>query len=325
MPTILKNLNYDLTCEVAEDECGMTLKGVLRRQKSVSTRLIRRIIHGAGVHGEQYPQGHGGGVYLNGKEARFADKVTRGDIIGMIYPSEQSGIEPEDIKLNVIYEDSDMLVLDKQHGIVVHPTKGHPCGTIANGIMKYMAGKGESWRPRFANRLDMDTSGVLLIGKNSHVQNHFTLQAKRGMIDKVYRALLSGIITEDSGIIDLPIAQIDGAAKRTVCEDGAASITRFKVLERFYKDEIKLLAGEYTYVELTIETGRTHQIRVHLSHLGHPVISDALYGIVQPELITRQALHACSLTLAHPRSGEQCIFNAPLPEDMAELLIRLQS
>ncbi|MDR2610524.1 MAG: RluA family pseudouridine synthase [Clostridiales Family XIII bacterium] len=300
--------SYDLTRVCGPDAEGMTVKGVLRRDAGVSRRLMRSIIHGekddAGNPGDE-----AGGVFVNGARARFADRVKTGDVIGLVYPRETTYMQPEDIPLEILYEDEDLLALNKQPGIVVHPTKGHPSGTVANGIARYMAERGEAYRPRFVNRLDMDTSGVLLIGKNAHVQNAFAAQAGRGETVKKYLVCVSGIVEADEGVIDLPIAPDDeGSPRRVVRGDGAPSVTRFKVLSR------KPIDAAYTALEVTIETGRTHQIRVHFSHLGHPVLGDSLYG--SESALTRQVLHARSLEFTHPRTGERLKIIAPLPGDI---------
>jgi 23S rRNA pseudouridine1911/1915/1917 synthase len=299
-------MKYDLTCLVDEGEEGMTAKGVLRRKKGVSLRLIRRITH------------EGGAVHLNGELARFIDCVKAGDVIGLVFPSESNHLIPQNIPLAALYEDDDLLAIDKQPGIVVHPTKGHPDGTIANGIIHRMEERGDSFKVRFINRLDMDTSGVLLIGKNIHAQSDFAAQAKRGLVEKRYIAIVEGIVKESAGSIDLPIALEDVGErrgegdilpipKRIVRADGNPSVTHYRVLERFDRG--------FTLLELKLETGRTHQIRVHMAHMGHPVVGDSLYGNGRG-LMDRQALHAQSLRFRHPSQDREIYIEAPLPEDM---------
>ena len=295
----MKEIKYDLICDVTEDFDGMTVKGVLRNSKGISTRLIRRIIHGSG------------GVFLNDKPVKFVEIVKEGDVIGIKYPEEKSHLEPENIPLDVLFEDDDMLAINKQPGLVVHPTKGHPSGTLANGIIYHMNQKAEVYKPRFVNRLDMNTSGVLLVGKNSHVQNDFFIQTENNLIEKEYRAIVVGNVADDSGTIDLPIdLEEEGAVKRTVIETGYPSITHYEVLERFDK---------YTFLSVRIETGRTHQIRVHLSHIGYPILGDSLYG-AESELIDRQALHSSSLSFIHIVTKKKLVIEAPLPEDMEKAL-----
>ena len=288
-----------ITYKVTENDTIHSVKVLLRKRLDFSTRLLRKLKLE-------------GGVFVDGKPVFLYEKPKAGSVISVALPQEISGFEPEDIPLNILYEDEDLLVLSKQPGFVCHPTKGHPNHTMANGIMKYMLDKGENYKIRFINRLDMDTTGVLLIGKNGYCQESFTRQASAGKVVKRYVALAEGSFASESGTIDLPIGlEAEDQVRRIVREDGYPSVTHYKVLERF---------GEaYTLVELELETGRTHQIRVHLSHMGHPIVGDVLYG--QPsEYIGRQALHACYLSFRHPVTGDELEFNAPLPEDMIKLL-----
>jgi 23S rRNA pseudouridine1911/1915/1917 synthase len=295
-------MRYDLICEAGRDEAGLTVRGVLRRQRGVSSRLMRRVVHGGGL------------VHLNGKPARFIDRVAAGDVVGIVFPRENSEIPPQDIPIHVLFEDDDLLAIDKQPGIVVHPTKGHPSGTIANGVVRHMAERGEHYKPRFINRLDMDTSGVLLVGKNAHAQSDFTAGAGKGLSEKRYTAIVEGRVAEASGVVDLPIGLAeDGAVRRVVREDGYPSVTRYRVGERFDA------GGLFTLLELELETGRTHQIRVHLAHIGHPVVGDSLYGGAQG-LMNRQALHAASLRFRHPSQDREVYVEAPLPGDMQRCL-----
>jgi 23S rRNA pseudouridine1911/1915/1917 synthase len=300
-------MKYDLICEAGREDAGMTVKGVLRRRCGLSFRLIRHIAHGDGA------------VCLNGRSAKFIDTVSPGDVIGLVFPRERNAVPPQDIPISVLLEDEDILVLDKQPGLVVHPTKGHPDGTIANGVANYMQTRGESYRIRFVNRLDMDTSGVLLIGKNGHAQSHFTAGAGRGLVEKKYAAVVRGLVVADAGAVELPIGmEAEGAVRRAVRGDGRPSVTRYRVKERF--------ACGFTHLELELGTGRTHQIRVHLAHIGHPVLGDSLYGgaDMPPSLMPRQALHAASLRFPHPSKGGEVRAEAPLPEDMRRCLEALR-
>lgn len=297
-------MKFDFEHEVKKDDEGLLIKGLLKRERGVSTRLMRRMRYGDG------------GIFMNGKPAKLIDPVNVGDLVQVQFPIEKSDFEPENIPIDVVYEDESILAVNKQPGFVVHPTKGHPNHTLANGIMKYMLDKGDNYKIRFINRLDMNTSGLVLIGKNPHSQNHFTNQAKRGEIKKIYTALVCGIIEEDSGVIDLPIGkEHEEGVKRIVREDGSESITEYKVLNRFDKG--------YSLVELNLITGRTHQIRVHMSHIGHPVVGDELYGGAKPWLIDRQTLHASKLSFAHPITGKKILLEADLPEDISEVIKKL--
>jgi len=288
-------------------------------------------------------------IFLNGENMPGWVTPEPGDVITVNTPDETSDFPPEDIPIHVVYEDRDLLVINKQPGFVVHPTKGKPYHTMANGIMKKMLDEGESYKIRFVNRLDMNTSGLLIVAKNSHAQDNLTKQMKSDHIQKKYKAIVDGVIAEDSGTIDLPLGRPDpDEVERWVLpvEDGGyPSVTHFRVLERY---------KAHTLVELQLETGRTHQIRVHLSYCGHPIIGDHLYcngdpfeyrrihgdprppldGTKSPRMetnpeivspyIDRQALHAFSLTFTHPVTGEELHLEAPLPEDMEKAIEKIR-
>jgi len=364
-----------LSVTAGPDDEGMTARGVLRRAKGVSQRLVRKIAHGAGEGA--------GALYINGHPARFRDKVREGDEIRLVFPEEQSWIEPENTPLTVLYEDEDVIVINKQPGMVVHPTKGHRDGTIAGAIVFHMQQRGESYKPRFISRLDMDTSGVLLVGKNSHAQDNLAKQGMNGGVCKYYIAVLEGRLADDfpmSGVIDLPIGlERPGEPRRAVVpveEGGYASQTEYEVINlasgtgrsrdllgsllnksagssrlpvateaSSRASSLPLLAvchAEYlvglsplcdkpeefrcepqnkasiTVVRARLITGRTHQIRVHFAHYGHPVLGDKLYGN-PTALIERQALHAEEIAFAHPVTGQAMRIKAPLPEDIVLL------
>lgn len=289
---------------VGENDIGLTIKGFLRREKGVSTRLIRKVVTGNGK------------LLLNGKEARFVDKIKVGDEIELVYPEELSEFVPQDIPIDVLYEDEDIIAINKQPGYVVHPTKGHSDETIANGLMKYMIEKGENYKIRFISRLDMNTSGLLMVGKNAHAQTSFTKQNSNNEVYKGYVAIVCGRL-EGEGRIDLPIAlEEEGSVKRAVKDDGQPSITEYRSEKIFEID-----GCEYTLVRLRLLTGRTHQIRVHLSHIGYPILGDSLYG-EESHLIARQALHAEILLFNHPKTEIPMEIKAPLPDDIAAVQIK---
>jgi 23S rRNA pseudouridine1911/1915/1917 synthase len=294
--------NYTVT----EDDINMTVKLILKKRLHFSKRLLTKLKQG------------GGTVTRNGRKVKLFADVIEGDVISVDLPEERCNFIPQDIPISVVYEDEDMLVINKQPWVVVHPTMGHPTGTIANGLMKRMDDTGVHYKIRFVNRLDRDTSGLMIVAKNSHCQDVMTKLMKSDSVVKRYLAVVHGIITEESGIIDLPIGrQNPDDIKRCVMEDGYPSVTHYKVLERFNSG--------FTLLELRLETGRTHQIRVHMSHTGHPLAGDPLYGTEEPELIARQALHAAYLSFPHPVSGQQTDIEAQLPEDMELLLQKLRS
>ena len=287
--------------DVEEKDSGRSIKDILRNELGFSKRLRAKL--------KNNPQL----VRLNGVEAAGWIPLKTGDQITIDFPQEVSSFVPENIPLDIIYEDDDLLILNKQAGIVCHPTKGHPIHTISNGVQHYIDTNKREFKIRFINRLDMDTSGVLAIAKNSHSQDAVVKQMKLNLVEKKYLAVVKGIIEEDLGTINQPIGQPDPLlVQRGVVEDGDECTTHFKVVSRYSKG--------YTLVELLLETGRTHQIRVHLAHLGHPIVGDHLYGEDEPFLIERQALHALSLSLKHPVTGSPMVFQAPIPKDIEKLI-----
>jgi len=313
-------MKYDLEYMVKGADDGMTARGVLRKRLGVSQRLIRKISNAPAPEDGSFT----GEIRINDRPALFIDKVQEGDLVGLIYPDETSEFVPQDIPIDILYEDDDIIAVNKQPGIVVHPTKGHADGTIANGLMRRMLDLGERYKIRFANRLDMDTSGVLLIGKNAHAQSEFARQSEAGRIKKVYLAILDGIPAKDQGRIDEPIAlECEGAPRRTVREDGAPSRSFYRVLDVYDPSDVGIDGGrlQASLVLVNITTGRTHQIRVHMAHIGCPVLGDALYGREAPgNVIGRQALHAALLRFTHPKTRMEITIKASLPVDMAECL-----
>lgn len=317
---------------VKESDAELSIKELLSRNFGFSSRFMTKLKQNRLI-------------FLNGESMPGWISPSPGDIITVNTPDETSDFPPEDIPISVVYEDGDLLVINKQPGVVVHPTKGKPCHTMANGVMKKMLDDGENYKIRFVNRLDMNTSGLLIVAKNSHAQNDLTKQMKSDHIQKKYMAIVDGVISEESGTIDLPLGRPDPEeVERWVLpveNGGYPSITHFRVLERYKK---------HTLVELQLETGRTHQIRVHLAYNGHPIIGDHLYcngdpfeyrrihGDPRPPLdgtkgprtetnpeivspyIDRQALHAFSLTFTHPVTGEILHLEAPLPDDMEKAI-----
>lgn len=289
---------------ITEEDKGIPIKQIMKREFSFSSRLMTKVKHNKCT-------------YINGESLPTWVEGNPGDVLEVRLPEESSDFEPEDIPIHVVYEDGDVLVINKQPYVIVHPTKGHPVHTIANGLMKYMTDTHQQFKIRFVNRLDMDTSGLLIIGKNSHTQDSLMKQMKTNTVEKRYVAIVKGVIEEEEGTIDLPIGRPDPErVERGVMEDGDPSITHYKVLERFNK---------HTLVELLLETGRTHQIRVHMSHIGYPVLGDYLYGGDAPSLIERQALHARYLSFNHPVTGERLNLEADLYDDMNQLIAKLRA
>lgn len=296
----------DFIHKVTTEDEGLEVREIMRNYFDFSSRLRNRIKR------EKL-------VTLNGIQTPGWIRTKAGDVVKVVLPDEKSNFEPEDIPVYPVFEDNDILIINKQPGLIVHPTKGYPSGTVANALMHYMQQTDQSFKIRFVNRLDMDTSGLLVIAKNAYCQNDYTNQMKANTVEKRYISIVCGILESDSGTIDLPIGRPDpDNVARGVMEGGAPSVTHYKVIERFYDQN-------YTLVELLLETGRTHQIRVHMSHIGHPVLGDWLYGGVNEELISRQALHAARLTFTHPVTKKRMVLEAPLPKDMQKVLNILRS
>lgn len=291
--------------KVTNEDKDLEVKDIMRLHFDFSARLRNKIKR------EKL-------VTLNGEITPGWIKPEVGDMIKVVLPDEHSNFEPQPIPLTPVFEDNDVLIINKQPGLIVHPTKGHPTGTVANALMYYMEQTNQSFKIRFVNRLDMDTSGLLVIAKNSYCQNDYTRQMKENLVKKRYVAIVKGIIEHDAGTIDLPIGRPDPEnVARGVMENGVPSVTHYKVIDRYFE-------SGYSLVELLLETGRTHQIRVHMSHIGHPVLGDWLYGGENVHLIERQALHAAKLSFIHPITKEKLELEAPIPEDMRNVLDKLK-
>ena len=292
---------------VTDEECGLTINQILRKNYRFSSRFRTKMKYQSLVD-------------LNGSPAPGYLRPEAGDIIGVRLPEEKSDFPPENIPLNIIYEDDDLILINKQPGIIVHPTKGHPEHTIANAVMYYMQQSDQVFKVRFANRIDMDTTGIIIVAKNANAQNDLSDQMRHNAVIKRYIALVEGSISDDHFTIDLPIGRPDQVSiQRKVMENGKAAVTEVRVLERFDSEEY----GPHTLVEIVLHTGRTHQIRVHLSHIGHVIAGDSLYG-GRTSLISRQALHAYHIEFTHPASGEYMTFETELPEDIQKAIDHLK-
>lgn len=301
---------------IKEEDLGVKIKSLLRAKYGFSTRLLNKLKVN-------------GGVFLDGEPVKTYIEPICGQKITVDLPEETSDFTAEDIPLDIVHEDADLLIINKQPGYVVHPTKGHPNHTMANGIMKYILDSDQQFKIRFINRLDMDTTGLLIIAKNSHAQNDITKQMKENKVIKKYIAIVKGHLPDD-GRIDLPIGKAEeGRVERMVRDDGAPSVTNYKTIERYTKQGVNRnnehLEHKYSLVELILETGRTHQIRVHMSHIGHPVVGDSLYGgAANPLLIERQALHAKYLFFKHPVKRTVMEVEASMPQDMLQLIEKIK-
>lgn len=258
-----------------------------------------------------------GHVKVNEKTIKPNYKLSEQDIISLQIPDPQ-GVEliAEDIPLDVIYEDADVIVINKQRGLVVHPAPGHYSGTLVNALMhhcKDLSGINGELRPGIVHRIDKDTSGLIMSAKNDKAHASLAEQLKAHTVNRKYIALVHGNLQHDQGTIDAPIGRDSHDRKMyTVTEKNSKhAVTHFVVLERF---------GDFTLVELKLETGRTHQIRVHMKFIGHPLVGDPMYGKSKGMLMNGQALHAAILGFEHPRTGEWLQFEAPIPSDMEHLL-----
>ncbi len=299
--------NTKYTHIVTADEVGLTINQILRQNFHFSSRFRTKMKYQSLVDLNRIPSPG----YLRPEE---------GDIISIRIPEETSDFPPEDIPLDIIYEDDDLIVINKQPGIIVHPTKGHPTHTIANAVMKYMIDTDQSFKIRFANRIDMDTTGIIIVAKNSNSQNELSNQMRRNTVVKKYKALGKGHVEEEHFIIEFPIGRPTAECiRRTVMtEHGKNAISEVRVLARYDSDDF----GKHTLVEVTLHTGRTHQIRVHLSHIGHIIAGDELYG-GRLDLIGRQALHAYHIEFDHPINGKHLELDAELPDDIRNAINKL--
>ena len=293
---------YDLISYINEDE-NLTLKEVLLDKLNFSVRGLSKM--------KRYKT-----VKVNKKYISPSEKVKKGDLIEVDITEEMADFNPQNLNLEILYDDFDIIMVNKPPFMVVHPTKSHFENTIANGVTHYINEQKEKVKIRFVNRLDMNTSGLVIVAKNPYAQFVLSSDMKEDKVEKVYIAVVKGIVKEDSGTIDAPIYRpTDDSVKRIVDERGQASVTHYEVIERL---------NDATVLKLRLETGRTHQIRVHLNHIGQGIIGDELYGYTNEELINRQALHAYSLKFKQPRTREDLHFTASLPQDMLDLIEKLK-
>ncbi|TCO74566.1 RluA family pseudouridine synthase [Marinisporobacter balticus] len=291
-----------ITFQLEEAHTGMELKEILYEQMRLSSRLVRKLKRKKSI-------------FVNDNRISFHAKLRKGDLVKIIMEEEPNQFEPEDIPIEVVYEDVDLLIVNKQPGIVVHPTKGHPTGTMANAIVYYMKEKKQNFKIRFVNRLDRDTSGLIIIAKNPFAQQELSKQMQENRIEKIYLAVVKGDVENHEGTICEPIGRPDTEEiRRRVYEEGQRSVTHYKVVNR-------LKGG--TVLRIKLETGRTHQIRVHMSYIGYPIFGDELYGYVDENLIKRQALHAEMLSFYQPRTNDRVEIKASVPKDIEELIEKL--
>lgn len=296
-----ENQRYNLISYTNEEE--MTLKEVLLDKLNFSVRSLSKMKREKSV-------------LVNGVYKKPSLKVYSGDLIEVKIDEEKANFEPQDLNLQIIYDDFDIIMVNKPPFMVVHPTKSHYDKTIANGISYYIDNQKENVKIRFVNRLDMNTSGLVIVAKNAYAHHTLSTAMSENKVEKKYITVVDGIIKENEGTIDEPIYRpTEDSIKRIIDERGQSSVTHYKVIERL---------ENATVLEVSLETGRTHQIRVHMAHIGHGIIGDELYGYVDEELINRQALHAYKLEFEQPRTKEKLKFKADIPEDMKELISKLR-
>lgn len=301
---------------VGPEEQGLRLDVYLsKKDAALSRSQARRLIDD-------------GEALVDGRPARASHRLRPGEKVSLSRPPPlPSGIVPEEIPLRVLYEDDAILVVDKPAGMVVHPAAGNPRGTLVNALQFHcgsLSTVGGVMRPGIVHRLDKGTSGLMVIAKSDEAHRHLSEQFKKRLVSKHYTVLVHGDLRQDEGVVDAPVGRhpVERKKMSTASRRGKAALTRWRVLERY---------GAFTLLEAKIETGRTHQIRVHLGALGRPVVGDAVYGgskraVEAPatrsvlKSMTRQALHAGRLSFRHPVTGEVMSFESPLPEDMAGVI-----
>ena len=257
-----------------------------------------------------------GNCLVNGTKCKKNYRVKAGDIVEITLPDmEEPEILPENIPLDIVYEDSDLLVVNKPKGMVVHPAAGHYSGTLVNALMYHckdsLSGINGVIRPGIVHRIDKDTSGLLIVAKNDTAHNGLAEQIKVHSFSRRYEAVVLGGIKEN-GTVNAPIARHKTDRKKmAVTPDGREAITHYEVIENY---------GKYTHLRLILETGRTHQIRVHMAYIGHPVVGDPVYGDGKPKWLEGQCLHAREIGFIHPITGKELFFTSPLPEYFEKML-----
>lgn len=294
------SLRFQLKWVIDQQHTGWLLKDFLKKQEISRTALTDIKFRG-------------GTILVNAHEENVRFKLTAGDVVTLIFPQESpsAGVKGEDIPLDILYEDEYLLVVNKPAGMSTIPSREHPNGSLANALVGYYQKIDLIATSHVVTRLDRDTSGIVLIAKHRHVHHLFSKEQQNGNVKRTYEAIAGGIMPLDNGTIIEPIGRkSDSIIEREVRPDGQYACTHFNVLERY---------KTFTHIVLRLETGRTHQIRVHMSFLGHPLLGDDLYG-GETALINRQALHCRQITFVHPFWGEEMTYLAPLPQDMHEVL-----
>ena len=287
---------------VLENEENMRIDNYLSLKTDISRSKIQNLIKN-------------NSVFVNGKAEKSSYKIQVNDEITFEYIEEENHLEPEKMNLDIVYEDNDILVINKPNGLVVHPAPGNYNHTLANGLSYYsenLSNVNGEFRPGIVHRIDAYTTGLLVVAKNNKAHEFLADLLARKEIERTYIALVWGVIKEDSGTIDAPIGRdIKDRKKMAVVANGKNAITHFKVLDRFKKA---------TLIEVSLETGRTHQIRVHMNYINHPVVNDPVYGNYPLIDETGQMLHAKELKLIHPSTKEKMIFKSEPPVEFNKIL-----
>ena len=286
------NLSY----KISNKDNFVNVFQILKEHFLLSDRLITKL--------KKYKK-----IYLNGKETYTKQKVTSGDVVSFVldFDEDNSNIVPSNIPLDIIYEDEYLLILNKPAEIAIHPSILHYDNSLSNGVKFYFDKIKLNKKIRIVNRLDRNTSGIVIFAKNEYIQECLIKQMKTKELKKEYLAIVCGILENSSGTLNFPIARKEGSIiERCVNPNGDPAITHYDVLKTF---------NNLSLVHIVLETGRTHQIRVHFSHIKHPVLGDTLYGNAS-DLIDRQALHSYKLTFTHPITKNKMTITAPLPNDM---------
>ena len=264
-----------------------------------------------------------GRVRVNGKPAAKSARLSGGETVTVDVPQlRETALPPQDIPLDVVYEDDDVIVVNKPTGLVVHPAPGHPDGTLVNALLHHcgdsLSGIGGEKRPGIVHRIDRDTSGLIIAAKNDAAHLALSAQLKDHSLSRTYECLVTGNMKQDSGTVDAPIGRSSGDRKKmAVVPTGRRAVTHWEVVARY---------PGVTHLRCRLETGRTHQIRVHMAYIGHPILGDTVYGAKKPVPgLTGQCLHAAGLRFVHPRTGEPVDLHCPLPPEFTAMLQKLQS
>ena len=264
-----------------------------------------------------------GRVRVNGKPAAKSARLSGGETVTVDVPQlRETALPPQDIPLDVVYEDDDVIVVNKPTGLVVHPAPGHPDGTLVNALLHHcgdsLSGIGGEKRPGIVHRIDRDTSGLIIAAKNDAAHLALSAQLKDHSLSRTYECLVTGNMKQDSGTVDAPIGRSSADRKKmAVIPTGRRAVTHWEVVARY---------PGVTHLRCRLETGRTHQIRVHMAYIGHPILGDTVYGAKKPVPgLTGQCLHATGLRFVHPRTGEPVELHCPLPPEFTAMLQKLQN